>query len=1189
MLFVNGPQWPLLCGALGAVLGGLLAAGAAFGGINVSAGGQASYGLPIAVPPGIAGMAPNLSLSYVDGGINGPLGVGWSVQGISAITRCPATRVTDGAARPVGFDGQDKLCLDGQRLIQTDASGVVKSGQIDDALGGPNGVIVREYRTEKDMFARIRAYGTALADPLNSTAVANGPDNGPQYFKVWTKSGQVYEYGTNPAVTSTLSDKSTIYANGRNAVAVWAVRRISDVVGNYMDFKYHLLDTAWGSGTTASGSVGREWGIAEIQYTGNKTAGLTDQAPVNKVVFSYEPKPTTSGAGFDRGEAYQWDSKNVSTYRINAIRAYVNSPNPGALGPASNAVMVRAYRLNYEVSPSTGRSRLFKVAECSGPAGAETKCLPPTVLSYTNAGTLNFAANTSFGGSGMSTLPMTSTDGEYGVLMGDFNGDGRTDILRWSRTTSMNELWLSNGDGTFTKSLAFNLTGQNLNGSNFGTNDGCYVGMVADFNGDGLSDILRVAKPSCSSGGNLLFLSAGDGSFTTVVLPVAMDLQQVLSKRTSVSAPCIAPTIASPVGGVIGRGAVVPPSDNFGPGAAGVVSGRLSTAVSSQVIGPALLTGTCTSTSRPLGKRIYLLDMDGDGILDIVTTVAVNFSWNSNWGPIPSEDSLCAGNGNPSFTGPCSRVWRGSATGTFTEQTTNIVNTSVYSDPPDPKDKSNPYWRWPNQADINGDGLQDILAKYTGRWRSMGDFNFTGSPVHDTSQLCGMPIDFNGDGRTDCLFPDTVAANQNLTLSYGAATSAPIVQFNLTGPADNLYAVNASGVPTVGVLVEDYDGDGRQDILRWGQTPSENGVYLSNGDGSFRPRVSAGLGSINRPLQAVDGSTTFALGDFLGIGAIQILHLKNNPTANSPAVDNGNQLYFRSGQPVDVLYTATTSTGLVSTVGPRVPLSNSGGVYVNERGTAQAAVSPIVDIQAPMYVISSLTNQTGTPTDLITNYVYKGLKAERGGRGMLGFREVQQRNAAPNGTLQTVATEYLLTHPYSGVAAVAKTYVGTPSALPGQLISQTTNLYCDKTSPVSSPSVSAPCPTTAKVTLPYLLSTEEKGWDLGNSILLPTVTTTNAFNMFGDPTLVVVTTVGNLAGTAWTSTKTTTSTFCDPKTDSATPTCAGVAGWPNNIAADNWVLGRLSKTTVNNVVPNTLSTLTVTAGQAPKASAITGP
>lgn len=1162
-----------------AALGCALAMGAATAGVNVSAGGQASYGLPIAVPPGIAGMAPNLSLSYVDGGINGPLGVGWSVQGISAITRCPASRVVDGAAKSVAFDGSDKLCLDGQRLIQFDpVTNLPSTSQVNDALGlagncaPTSATVYREYRTEKDMFARIRAYGT-------SGAVAG---NGPACFKVWTKSGQVYEYGN---VDAAAIDKATVYAMGRTAVAVWAVRRISDVVGNFMDFKYHLLDTAWGSGTTAAGAVGREWGIAEIQYTGNGTGAATQQ-PSNKVVFSYEVKPVGSTVGFDNAEAYQLDSKNVSTYRINAIRAYVNSPNPGTLDASPGAVMVRAYKLSYEASLATGRSRLTSVLECVGPANQETVCLPAVSMTYSGANAPTFTAHTGFGASPMRNLPMTEpVYGEYGILTGDFDGDGRTDILRWSRTTSYNELWLSNGDGTFTKSSSFNLTDKNLNGSNPSLLDECYVGIVGDFNGDGLSDILRTAKPSCSADGNLLFLSNGNGSFTTVALPAGMDLQQLLAKKSTVSAPCIlpyAPVSGSPTkgGGAPPSSAVVPPSDNFGPGAGGLTAGGASAKTSPK---PDLqpLAGTCYTYSRTLGKRFYVLDVNADGIPDIVTTVAVGYSQNSNWGAIPSEDELCANSSSP-----CSRVWLGSLSGTFTEQTTtNIVNTSVYSDPPNPKDKSNPYWRLPNQADINGDGLQDILAKYTGRWRSTGDGNFTGSPVHDTSQLCGLPIDFNGDGRSDCLFPDATAANQTMTLSYGAATSAPVAQFNVTTPADNLYAVNSNSVTTVGVLTEDFNGDGRQDILRWGQTPADNGIYISKGDGSFWPRVPAGLDAISRPLQSADGTTTIALGDFLGNGSLQFLHLKGNPGVSGDTVALTNQLYSSSAGPVDVLASVKTSTGLVSTVGPRVPLTNSGGSYVNDRGTTLAAVYPLLDIQAPIYVISSVTNDTGTPTPLVTNYLYKGLKADRLGRGLLGFREVQQQNPAPGGYL-TTATEFVMQHPYLGVAARSTTRSGTLGQGGAPVLSTTINTYCDTNSATAPTSASSAAPCTARpvnearpyLYRPYLYTTVETGTDpAGNA--LPTITSVNTFNNWGDPLTLKVSTMGSFLGQNRTYTKTTTNTFCLPDT----------ANCPNKVAAENWILGRLTGSSVRNQVPNILPSFTPSPGTSSNAQAVTGP
>ncbi len=162
--------------ALVALVGGNLFLGSAStvragGQFAVTDGGTAAYSYPIAVPPGIAGMAPKLSLSYSGNGINGPVGLGWSVQGLSVISRCPATIATDGAFRGVSFGPTDKLCLDGQRLIQTDANDAPLTTQTDDARGLATGS--REYRTEKDTYARIPTPASApTASPMAPTPTA---------------------------------------------------------------------------------------------------------------------------------------------------------------------------------------------------------------------------------------------------------------------------------------------------------------------------------------------------------------------------------------------------------------------------------------------------------------------------------------------------------------------------------------------------------------------------------------------------------------------------------------------------------------------------------------------------------------------------------------------------------------------------------------------------------------------------------------------------------------------------------------------------------------------------------------------------------------------------------------------------------------------------------------------------------
>ena len=1131
--------------------------GPASAAVSVSPGGQAGYSQAIAVPPGIAGMAPNLAFSYVDGGINGPLGVGWSVQGISAVTRCPATQPTDGVHRTVFFDVADKLCLDGQRLIQTDESGLPTAAanlkgipvgsQVNDAQGLDNNnlTVYREFRTEKDSFARIRAYGSVGGDAAK----------GPAYFKVWTKSGQIYHYGRLDT-----DSQSLVMANPSGdgitlVAAVWAAHRISDTLGNFIDFKYAQREVAWGSGTDAAGRKGREWNLAEIQYT-----GAPGQPPANRVVFQYDERPADALPGHDRAEAYQRAGKNVNVQRLVAVRSYIN-----AVG--ATPVPVRVHKLSYERSPSSGRSLLVRITECAG--SNEALCLPPARFTYTAGGEAELLANKAFAASPMADLKMLdASEGKYGALTGDFNGDGRTDILRWSSTASQNELHFSNGDGTFTKSGQFNLTTQHLF-----KNDGCYDAVTSDFNGDGLSDLLRVAKSSCSPNTHLIFLSAGDGSFRTVSLPAGIDLTQRLATLSQVSGPCLIPQRQP---GSEARKAVRERPEADPPAPADERSRFPAPSLSpSQAAVPGTSAG-CIESRRSEGRNYHLLDLDGDGFTDLVTTLAPNFYWNSGWGALPSDAAICAGDteGVPQPAGGCTKVYRGLGDGSF-QLLGTMTYASLYTDPPDPGDKSNPYWRRPALADVNGDGLLDILSRYGGTWRSNGAGGFASGSGPDGSPPCAMPIDFNGDGRSDCLRIDANPAAQSLNVHYSASPSGALAQFNINTSGNHLYARDSSQRQTIGAIAEDFNGDGRTDILRWGPAQADNGIYFSRGDGSFHPRTHAGLQALTRPLQGVDKKTAFMLGDFLGNGTLQILHLKHAPSTASNPVHDANQLYARAdGQPADLLASHTSSSGLVSTVAARVTLANSGGAYLSERGTPLAGHGRIVDVQAPMYVITALDQDTGAG-GVSTRYLYKGLKAERGGRGMLGFREVRQQSPAPDGQPLTVATEYVHQHPYIGVAAITQTFLGGLD-LSGPRLSRTTYSYCDQTSSAAARPIPEPpapvtaCSTTAKVTRPYVHQSVEEGWDL-MGLPLPRVTTTNTYNASLDPLTITVSTTGTALGLPQTFTKTTRNSY-----------------FPDQTVNEQWVLARLQRSTVQSQVPDSLPAIVTAAGRSPQALAQNG-
>jgi len=214
-------------------------AGITPGQFSVNESGAATYRIPIQVPPGVAGMEPKLELVYNSQGGNGLLGMGWSLSGLSAITRCPRTMAVDGVRGGVNYDMNDRYCLDGQRLI---------------LVSGSYGVAGSEYRTELDGFSKIVASGTA--------------GNGVASFTVQTKAGVTMEYGNTA--------DSRIEAQGKTSVRVWAVNRISDVKTNFMTFSY------------VEDSTNGDFYPSRIDYAGNAVAG---QAASNSVRLVYEARP----------------------------------------------------------------------------------------------------------------------------------------------------------------------------------------------------------------------------------------------------------------------------------------------------------------------------------------------------------------------------------------------------------------------------------------------------------------------------------------------------------------------------------------------------------------------------------------------------------------------------------------------------------------------------------------------------------------------------------------------------------------------------------------------------------------------------------------------------------------------------------------------------------------------------------
>lgn len=132
---------------------------------GVSDTGEAQISIPIVVSPGTAGMQPKLSIGYSSQGGNGPLGVGFSLSGLSTISRVGRTVAQDGVKGGVNFDANDRLALYtawrdstiSPREATPQSLSAAKDNQRLIAINGADGADGTKYRLEFDPTSRIRS------------------------------------------------------------------------------------------------------------------------------------------------------------------------------------------------------------------------------------------------------------------------------------------------------------------------------------------------------------------------------------------------------------------------------------------------------------------------------------------------------------------------------------------------------------------------------------------------------------------------------------------------------------------------------------------------------------------------------------------------------------------------------------------------------------------------------------------------------------------------------------------------------------------------------------------------------------------------------------------------------------------------------------------------------------------------
>ncbi len=207
------------------------------GELQISNSGQAIYTIPIALPPSIKDVAPVINLVYSSGARGGIMGQGWNMSSISSITRMATRRDIDGFVDGVDFDDNDKLALDGQRLL-------IKTG----TYWQNNSTYQTEYKSN-----------TKIELKIESTAY--GPKT---YFIVTEPDGSRTYYGS----TGNGVIQNAVSANG------WYIIRHEDVYLNYITYIYQDY--------TYNNTIQKY--IKEIKFSGNESQGISQ---ANKIVFEY--------------------------------------------------------------------------------------------------------------------------------------------------------------------------------------------------------------------------------------------------------------------------------------------------------------------------------------------------------------------------------------------------------------------------------------------------------------------------------------------------------------------------------------------------------------------------------------------------------------------------------------------------------------------------------------------------------------------------------------------------------------------------------------------------------------------------------------------------------------------------------------------------------------------------------------
>jgi hypothetical protein len=511
--------------------------------------------------------------------------------------------------------------------------------------------------------------------------------------------------------------------------------------------------------------------------------------------------------------------------------------------------------------------------------------------------------------------PYAVGGGPVAVATGDFNRDGKLDLVSANTFAGTISILIGNGSGAFSPASKPSYT--------LGTHPDAVA--VGDFNNDGKLDIVVANEGDSNGFGSSvsILLGNGDGTFQPPVsktagfrpvaivvadfngdgkLDVAIANVGVFSTNDGTTVTVLQGDgtggFAAPVDFTVGKDPVsLAVGDLNGDGKPDLVvvnanDGTVSVLINnSNGTQPGFQPASTFSSGSNSADSVAVGDFNGDGKLDFVV----------------------AQSGNGSLD-----VFLGVGDGTFQLPIPGIIDPLGFSGNP----------QGAVVADLDGDGKLDLVAvNLNGFGKDVvvllgnGDGTF-GAPAYFGSSNTLRPEaqaavigDFNGDGKPDLAVANFADDNVGILLNQGtrqpascffpavnyAAGNSPVAisagDFNLDGKPDLVAANNipsgtvsrllgnsngtfqaaapyAASTNPAAVAAADFNRDGKPDLVvaDFGVFNSNAGdisVLLGAGDGSFGAASSLGVGSGKNPVAVV-------VGDFNNDGKLDIAEANNN-------------------------------------------------------------------------------------------------------------------------------------------------------------------------------------------------------------------------------------------------------------------------------------------------------------------------